>query len=542
MNYKIIFRTAIVYTLSFLRRTQTQQQYIGRTIRRPLTILLVDIGGFILSTFLGYIVNKFLVIDEALLVIINEILIFVPSILIIMPIVYGVIFEFSQASSTSSTEAVNWMPITGQEYVLGSALSTIFILSPVISLLLGFTYGVIGIGRGLHLLWVSILLLSILALSGGAFLVEIIRAVLNRVSSAFYSRGGRSTIYIRFVISVIIFLIIVLLLNFNFLFFIIETYTIQISSAWYIPLLWPSLAIMAFVEMEVLRGILYGVLFLGFCVSIYFGSVKLRQMYWTPQPVSIKVTYAPYRPKKGLLDRIGYAQIEAALIRKDLRSLVRRKEMVRIVVAPLASTIIIVITLLTNPQMVYAPNGLSSLFFVMGPVLFGWLLGITSFGQEGEAMVNIYCLPITEKEVVKAKVSSSFFIALIALIVTLIFIYIVLPTSNQSIFLFAILSLILTIEATLIGVAAGAKYPDFRQLPRSRFLTMTGSVIGFIQLGSVMLIISLPVLFFYSIDLGLMGYIITLGSLILDGSVVCFVTYKIALKNTNELLESAQVM
>ncbi len=545
MNLRVIITISRIYTLSFLRRRQTNQQAIGKLIRRPLIILLFDLFAFILCVFLGYIVDKVLLVEEELAFIgetVDEMLIFVPALLIALPLAYGILFEFSQAAQTFSTEAVNMLPIRADEYVLGSALSTIFILSPIISIVLGFTCGLVGIGRGLYFLWLSILALSILALSGGAFIVEIIRAITNRVSSAFYSRGGRSTLYIRFVLSVIIFLVAMILFNFNFLFLLLEAYSVEIISAWYIPLLWPSIAILNLIARNLLLAWIYGLLFLVFCLSCFFASVKLRGKYWAPQPVSIKISSKLYQPKRGLLQRIGYASAEIAIIRKDLRGLIRRKEMIRIVVAPLFSTAIMVITLLVTPQTEEMPIGLFNLFFLMGPILFAWLIGITSFGQEGESIPIIYSLPIGAKELVKAKVSSSLFIALISLIATLVFIYIILPAPIDFTLFFTSLSVLLTIEASIIGVAVGAKYPDFATTPRSRFITFTGTLVGMILLGIGLLIISLPFLLFYTIEFVGITYIIALGSLVPLAFFVCYFTYKIALKNTNALLKSAQIM
>jgi hypothetical protein len=546
MNLRVIIAISRIYSLSFLRRRQSSPQTINKLIRRPLIILLLDLFAFIICVFLGYIIDEILLIDEELAFIgetINEMLIFVPALMIGLPLAFGILFEFSQAAKTFTTEAVNMLPIRADEYVLGSALSTIFILSPIISVVLGVTLGLVGIGGGLYILWFSILALSILALSGGAFIVEIIRAITNRVSSAFYSRGGRSSVYIRFVLSVIIFLVAMLLFNFNFLFLLLEAYSVEIISAWYVPLLWPSIAILNLIAKNLLLAWIFGLLFLVFCVSCFFASVKLREKYWAPQPVSIKISSKLYRPRKGVLQRIGYAPVEVALIRKDLRGLVRRKEMIRIVVAPLFSTVIMIITLLVTPQTEELPLGLFNLFFLMGPILFGWLLGITSFGQEGESIPIVYSLPIGAKELTKAKISSSAFIALISLIATLCLIYILLPASSVDFMLFfTLLSVLLTIEATIIGVAVGANYPDFTTTPRSRFITVTGSMVGIFFLGIGLLIISLPFLIFYTIEFEAINYLIAFGSLILIGLFVCYFTYKMALKNTKKLLERAQVI
>jgi hypothetical protein len=66
---------------------------------------------------------------------------------------------------------------------------------------------------------------------------------------------------------------------------------------------------------------------------------------------------------------------------------------------------------------------------------------------------------------------------------------------------FTLLSVLLTIEATIIGVAVGANYPDFTTTPRSRFITVTGSMVGIFFLGIGLLIIAIPFIFFYTICL-----------------------------------------
>jgi hypothetical protein len=546
MNLRIVAAIGRIYTLSFLRRRQSSPNTIKQLTRRPLIILVVDLFAFIICIFFGYIMDEILLIENEELVflseMINEMLIFVPAILIALPLAYGILFEFSQAAQTFTTEAVNMLPIRADEYVLGSSLSTIFILSPIISIILGFTSGLVGISRGLYFLWFSMFALSILALSGGAFIVEIIRAITNRVSSAFYSRGGRSTLYVRFVISVIIFLIAMMLFNFNFLFLVLEAYSVEIISVWYVPLLWPSIAILNLIEGNLLLAWIFGTLFLVFCSSCFFASVKLREKYWASQPVSIKISTSIYQPRRGILQRIGFAPVEVALIRKDLRGLVRRKEMIRIVVAPLFAAVVMIITLFVTPQTEEMPIGLFNLLFLMSPILFGWLLGITSFGQEGESIPIIYSLPIKASELTNAKISSSLFIALISLIATLCLIYIILPASSFDFMLFfTFLSVLLTIEATIIGVAVGANYPDFTITPRARFITVLGSMVGMFYLGIGLLIVALPFLVFYTIELEVFNYLVAFGSLILIGLFFCYFTYKIALRNTKKLLERAQV-
>ena len=70
-------------------------------------------------------------------------------------------------------------------------------------------------------------------------------------------------------------------------------------------------------------------------------SIKLRQKYWVPAPFSINLKPSkPYTPKRGLLGSLGFTSAEAALIRKDLRGLTRRKEMIVWIAVPLALSLI----------------------------------------------------------------------------------------------------------------------------------------------------------------------------------------------------------
>ena len=170
------------------------------------------------------------------------------------------------------------------------------------------------------------LVVSTLGLFFGAFILEIIRAITNRVSSTVYKRSGRTAVVIRMVVFILVFVVFMLVSNVNFLFSILEQFLGGIEAAWFIPLLWPSLTIMTYIAKETLQLIIYALLSIGFTALLLWISVKLREKYWVPAPFAIKLgSSKPYTPKQGLLGSLGFTAAESALIKKDFRGLTRRK-------------------------------------------------------------------------------------------------------------------------------------------------------------------------------------------------------------------------
>ena len=285
--------------------------------KSPKVNLIIGLAGFLIAAFLT--INFAWVFLEGFSasLFMFQIAIFLPSLMTLTAIMYGLLFEFSQSSSVGSSDVINWLPIHALEFVLASVLSMFYFLAP----LLGIVYGAaLGLSLSTNMLDVGLfsLVVSTLGLFFGAFILEIIRAITNRVSSTVYKRTGRTAVVIRMVVFILVFVVFMLVSNVNFLFSILEQFLGGIEAAWFIPLLWPSLTIMTYIATETLQLIIYALLSIGFTALLLWISVKLREKYWVPAPFAIKLASSkPYTPKQGLLGSLGFSAAEAALIKKD---------------------------------------------------------------------------------------------------------------------------------------------------------------------------------------------------------------------------------
>lgn len=198
-------------------------------------------------------------------------------------------------------------------------------------------------------------------------------------------------------------------------------------------------------------------------------------------PVSVKLSAKAYAPRIGLLNMLGLNPTEAAIVRKDFKSLTRRREMARILAVPVVIVVSMVIpSLMTADE---RPSLFSNVMFWAFPLLLGVLLfvlmnSMTSVGQEGHAVWNLYSSPISPKEFVKAKVSVNLTLSWpIALVFWLGITLLGHPSLRSSIAFLLVSTALIPVES-LLGLMVGVRFPDFSETVRSRFVRLPGMLIG----------------------------------------------------------------
>jgi hypothetical protein len=244
----------------------------------------------------------------------------------------------------------------------------------------------------------------------------------------------------------------------------------------------------------------YGLLTVAFGFILMGLGVFLRSRYWSPVPVTVKLgggkagTYGG----RGILGSLGLSQAEAALVRKDARSLFRRKEMVRYLAIPI---IIIVVMFLnftfatpeTNPLEMFYGVGSTCL---MGSGMFGLFISLISMGQEGMAIWNLYTAPLATKSLFRAKLVVPLLVSILpAAALPILFSLALGFTPMSSIALFST-SLIVCILAVFIGSNLGSRYMDLEEKPRNAYIRGTGILLGFVELAAVGFATLLPLLFY----------------------------------------------
>jgi hypothetical protein len=504
--------------------------------KSPKLNIIIGFAGFLITAFLAVTFGGAFLKDLGASVFMFQISIFLPSFMTLAAIMYGLLFEFSQSSSVGSSDVINWLPIHAVEFVLASMLSMFYFLSPLLGIIFG---AALGLAVATSMLDVGLfsLVVSVLGLFLGAFILEIIRAITNRVSSTVYKRSGRSAVIIRMLVFIIMFIAFMLISNVNFLFSILNQFMGGIDSAWFIPVLWPSLTIMSYISGETLQLILYAMLSIALTAVLLWASVKLREKYWVPAPYAIKLASSkPYTPKQGTLGSLGFTSAEAALLKKDFRGLTRRKEMLVWIAVPLGISIISLFS--TQSTLATAATSFDRLALFWGPLIgvfmFAFYLALTGIGQEGSAFINLLIIPLKNKEVVKAKLSAGLVPAVCAMVVVTALIQVIVQLRLEAFMAITVTLFAVLFECSFVGLAVGSRFPDFTEVPRARFVDQKGVWLGMLIIAGCVVVTLLP-LFLYAFS-GLAFPLLIAPVLSAVASIlICYASYRATLNSLQKL-------
>jgi len=541
VRLRTAIRLASVIALASTRGRRSGRA-AGRLSKYPVTNLLFSAAIFPLAFLL---VLPFIRGpgggDPFLALLYSQAMISLPSFLAFLSMMYSFMTEFSQSATAASTDMVNWLPIIVGEFVLGSSLTTMYFISPIVSALLGASLA-LAFATGMTGLWAFSGLLGLLGCLLGAFSLEVVRALLNRTSQALSRRGGHSVLVIRMILSVLLFATFSIIFNVNFLTRIVGWFAGSIRGAWIVPLLWPSLAILSHLEGDLTGALAYSILSLALTSVFFWFGLVLRARYWAPEPVSVRLEPTRRGARgRGLLGGLGFTGAEAALIRKDLRSLVRRREMVSLLSFPVMMTLMALIN--SGPNALWDPaSGFETkLGFLaqigVGVIFFANYVALSGMGQEGEAFGNLRTAPLEAAAVARAKA----FVALLpslAGFAVIIALYLAFVGGEWvTAFSIGVVGLSLLVEASLLGLAVGSRFPDFRETPRARFFTFEGGILSFIALIPAALLTVAPV--YLSDAMNLLSLPAATVVSLVFASAVSVLSYRVAVSGVERLLRNA---
>lgn len=462
-------------------------------------------------------------------------------------IVAGILFELGQGSGVSSSESVNWLPISPREYVAASTLSVV----AAYSFLLAFGVGIalpLALQFDLIRIWPITVLFSLLALILGALIVEILRAAVNRVSSTVYRRSGKFAIISRLVLVVILFVVIQMAFSPYILFYVLGILVGGVELAWFVPMVWPSVAITNLIQLNLPAVATFSVLSFIFVFTIFFSASYLRQRYWSPSPVSIVIEsstkYAAHTPS---VLGLGFTPLEAAIALKEFRALLRRRDLARFIAIP-----ILFVISLTAPTLFSGSDysGSSPGFFLMAmmPYMTTLMLSSITIGQEGKAVVNLRMLPIKANSLIKGKLLPTWIISIAATLAVTVIFQTIAPMPFPTV-VAAIIASILVVEIeSFIGLGVGVRYPDFTISTRSRYITFTGFIIGFIIGGVAALATFAPIMFSIISTGGIRGpapisafdLTIALPVTIIIGSILSYIAYRYCKRGVEKFLTNLE--
>ena len=187
-----------------------------------------------------------------------------------------------------------------------------------------------------------------------------------------------------------------------------------------------------------------------------------------------------YAPKTGLLGKLGFSSVEAALIRKDLRAFTRRRELIGVYFMPIIIVILSIfysfgITRGGSPNFNKLWSGVIFLVPASGMAM---LLGQVLIGEEGQAVWRIYASPISAKNLVKSKFFLTIIFSVIILIVTGFIGILFFHPSLRKTIIAMVEAFFIAVAVASVSLQIGFKGPDFSGTRRARMVRQEWSLIG----------------------------------------------------------------
>ncbi|TMI50777.1 hypothetical protein E6H13_10000 [Candidatus Bathyarchaeota archaeon] len=549
MRLAVLFKFAKVLMISRLR--STRRSIVSRSITsRPILIGLIGIVLFVAALLFGYLTTVFLSSGGAPLTgpVAHQLVVTifggVPLFLVGFYFTMGLLWEVNASTEAESTDAINWLPITPGEYVAASALSTGYTYSPLLMVAFGYALP-IGILTGNLAGFLVLVPIALLSTSVGSVSVEILRSALASASTAFNKLGGRITVIMRILGIILILLVTQLLFSGVFLIQIISSLVGTAAAASFVPVFWPTLAITKLLQSDFLGS----AGFLGLSIALFlllsYIALSLRAKYWAVTPGAIHFAGAGSVSGPSRLGYLGLSSPSIAMLKREIRSATRRKEVVRLMAIPIIMPIMISFPAIFSPapSSTSGPAQIDPIFLVI-PFLFGiglgsLFLGMTSIGQEGRRLWNISALPVSANMLVKSKLLFTFLVSSIGLGLGAVVSALLLHASIFVILGFLGLGFVVILAEASLGIAVGSRFPDFSDGPRPRFVTVVGSIIGAV-LGIVeMAIMALPLILslilrtFLSILLPLQFVLALSGAV---AGLLAWIAYSMSIKPVESIL------
>src|SRR5467141_1012722 len=487
MRLAVLFKFAKVLMISRLR--STRRSIVSKSITsRPILIALIGIVLFVAGLFFGYETTVFLRSGGAPLTgpVAHQLVVTifggVPLFLVGFYFTMGLLWEVNASTEAESTDAINWLPITPGEYVAASALSTSYTYSPLLMVAFGYSLP-IGVLTGNLAGFFVLVPIALLSTSVGSVSVEILRSALASASTAFNRLGGRITVIMRIVGIILILLVTQLLFSGVFLIQIISSLVGTAAAASFVPVFWPTLAITKVLQSDFLGAAWFLSLSVVLFLLLSYAALSLRAKYWAVTPAAIHFAGAGSVSGPSRLGYLGLSSSSIAMLRREIRSATRRKEVVRLMAIPIIMPIMISFPAIFSPAPSSSgPAQIDPIFLVI-PFLFGiglgsLFLGMTSIGQEGRRLWNISTLPVSARMLVKSKLLFTSLVSSIGLGLGAVVSALLLRASVFVVLGFLGLGLIVILAEASLGIAVGSRFPDFSDGPRPRFVTVIGSIIG----------------------------------------------------------------
>jgi hypothetical protein len=486
----------------------------------------------------------------------QQLFVSLPTIILLYSLVFTMMGQIQRSGMKASIQPPYWLPITWGEHTLAATIAHIIGI-PLASIVL---FSTAIFSSSIFLGEIPLATITILALLASAFLAstttEIFRVLQVRIIGAVYKSSGKAAIWIRFLGS-LLFLVAFYIVWFSIssgsgLVTIFETVTGVQGAVWFIPYIWLGMILSSFTSGLAAQAAVFSMSSIAFISVLFYLAVKFNARFGLYEPPAITVSKEVYAPKTGLLGKIGFSSLEAAVIRKDFKAFTRRRELMYIFIMPIIAIIMPLMQysgILGEPITPAASPFLAALILLIPGAIMAVIVGMMIIGEEGSCVWLFYSSPITARSLVKSKYA---FICILSFTVMLICGAIGILVAHPSLRL----ALALLIESTFLILALGAVSlragitgADFVETPRPRMVRrLTFFINAFLCMLLAIVIISPLVP--YALSLISLPFTLPLPEIDLYAaisisaiitSVITFTFYRIALKTAAEFLTKAEV-
>jgi len=479
-----------------------------------------------------------------------------PTLILISSMVFTMMGQIQRAGVRFSIQPPYWLPITWEEHTLASTLAHLIGVPLVSIILIGSAITAFSIFLG----ELPLAIFTIFALLASAFLAsmttEIFRVLQVRLTGAVYKSSGKAAVWVRFIGSILF------LIAFYVVWFaltsgagfvsLIEVVAGGQEAVWFVPYLWLGLTLVSFMSGLLVQTIIFSLASLLFILVLFYMAVRLNAKFGLYEPPAITVSRGVYAPKVGLLGKLGFSSLEAAVIRKDIKAFTRRRELMYIFVMPLVFILMPLMQQLglLGGSAATEPSRFLFAWILLGPgSIMAVMLGTMIIGEEGRAVWHFFSSPITARSLVRCKYAFVIIFSCVVMTVCgVIGILIACPSPDITIALL-IESILLIFALGAVSLGAGIKGADFTEVPRPRMVRPLTSLVTMILCLIIASAIFSPLLL-HAVTMGYIPIPVSLPKIDLYAAVsistvmafvVTFVFYRMALKNAQEFLRKAEI-
>ena len=439
-----------------------------------------------------------------------------PTLCILYSLVMMMMFQVRQTGIKVSVQPLYWFPVTWEEHTAASVLASSFSGTLWITVLLCFAVLAVAVPLGLAPLAVLTVIGLFLCLGFTGITMEMFRIFQVGVAGAIMKAAGKSAVWVRFV-SMIVLITVVYVVYFA------ATQSMGVFfnavaqgqlTAWFVPYVWPGLALYAFSRGIWLQVALFSAGSLAFGAALFLAAVKLNARYGLSDAAAISVS-GTYRPgSKGIAGKLGLSAAESAVVKKDFRAFTRRSELMYVFIMPIVLLLATFMPLIMGNRTSSGGLGGSYYFMYMSllpsSALALWL-GMTVVGSEGERLWFLTQSPLGARGFIRAK--SFLPIALgsaLAIVFGTIGYIVFSPTWRMGV-TGVLEAILLAFSVGLLALACGTAGADFRELPRPRMIRPGWNLIAMFACLAGALLVVMPVLIY--------GMVATLDVVSVGGSI-----------------------